>query len=383
MLAIAGVQLRLLLRQRLSVFWLVVAPLLFVFVLGVQFGGGQAPRLAVVGGQDGPVARQLVDALATDDRFEVVRPADVDALRADVERGIVHAGLVIPAGLDSVVGDGGQVGVTYLARPKSPLAADLRVWVQAVIGEQAALVRAAQAATAEGAGTFPDNLARAATVPVAGIAVDATTVGEAPIPDGINPFALLAPSMLLLYVFLTSLTAAIRMIENRRRGITRRMYATATGIGTIVAGEALGRFGIALVQGLIVMAGSALFFGVDWGSPLGAAALLVLFCLTASGLAMLLGAGLRHENQALGIGLGLGLGLGAVGGAMVPLELLSDTSQHLARLTPHAWAYQGFTELVRHGGGIGDIAPQLGALAGFAAVLFALGARQLRRSIVR
>ena len=46
------------------------------------------------------------------------------------------------------------------------------------------------------------------------------------------------------------------LIETRRLGL---------------AGEALGHFAIALVQGLIVMIGSALIFGVNWGNPFGAA----------------------------------------------------------------------------------------------------------------
>lgn len=382
-LAIAGLQLRRLFRYRFNIFWVVVAPLLFVFVLGVLFGGGQPPRLGVVSAGDGPVTERLVAALGTDDRFELVELASVDKLRDDVERGTVQAGLLIPSGLDAELAGGGQATVDYLARPENPLAADLGVWVQAVVNQQAALARAAQVATAQGAGTFPQNLDRSGTVEVPGVEVSASTTGETAFPDGINRFAVLAPSMLLLYIFLTSLTAALGMIEARQRGLTGRIYATPTPAGALVAGEALGRFGIALTQGLVVMVGSALLFGVDWGSPPGAVALLVLFCLVASGVAMLLGAVFGNEGAARGVALGLGLGLAAVGGVMVPLEVLGDPARALARFTPHAWAYEGFAELVRRGGGIADIALPLGVLAGFAVVLFTLGVWQLRRSIVR
>jgi ABC-2 type transport system permease protein len=111
-------------------------------------------------------------------------------------------------------------------------------------------------------------------------------------------------------------------------------------------------------------------------------ALLLLFCLVGSGAAMLLGAVFRNEGPALGTSLGLGLGLAAVGGAMMPLEIMGEPVRTIAKFTPHSWGYEGFAELVRHGGGIVDIAPQLGVLAAFAAVLFALGAWQLRRAIV-
>ncbi|WP_412538085.1 ABC transporter permease [Longispora sp. K20-0274] len=382
-LAIAGVQLRRLFRYKFNIFWVVIAPLLFVFMLGVMLNGGHTPKLGLVVVGDGPMTRQLTAALRTDGRFSVENRDDAERLRSDVEHGVLHAGLVIPAGLDDQLRSGSPAQVGFVSRPNDPFASDLAVWAQSVVNQQSALARAARVATAEGAATFPQNLDRAMTTDVAGVTVATSTVGKATFPTGLNPFALMAPSMLLMYIFLTSLTAALRMIEARRLGITRRMYATPTPVRTIVAGEALGRFAIALTQGVIVMVGSSVLFGVDWGSPLGAIALLILFSMVGSGVAMLIGATLRGENQALAVSLALGLGLAALGGTMVPLEVLSPTRQLIARFTPHAWAYEGFAEIVRRGGGFVDILPQLGALAGFAVVLFTLGAWQLRRSIVR
>lgn len=381
-LTIAELELRRLFRQRLNAFWLVLAPLLFVLVLGVLLGGGHSPRLAVVHDDQDPMARELVAALAADGRFEVVQLDNPTTLRAQVERGQAQAGLMIPPGLAAQVHRGDQTMITLLARPDDVRGAELSLWAEAVINQQGVLVNAARFAAEQGAGTLPDNLAQATTLDTPQVTVVSTTTGVASFPDGLNPFAVMAPSLLLMYVFLTSLTAAQRMIEARRRGILTAMYATPTPVNAIVAGEALGRFGIALAQGLIVMLGSALLFGVDWGDPTGAALLLVSFCLVGSGAAMLLGSLLRSEGPAMGVAIGAGLGLAALGGVMVPLEMLDETMRTIALVTPHAWAYNGFSELVRHGGGLRDILPQLGALAGFAVALFAAGIWQLRRSIV-
>lgn len=45
------------------------------------------------------------------------------------------------------------------------------------------------------------------------------------------------------------------------------------------------------------------------------------------------------EQQAVATSLLLGLGLGALGGCMVPLEILSATIRTLAHATPHAWRW--------------------------------------------
>jgi ABC-2 type transport system permease protein len=153
--------------------------------------------------------------------------------------------------------------------------------------------------------------------------------------------------------------------------------------GTILLGEAAGRIGVALVQGLIIMLGSGLLFGVRWGDPLGAAALLLAFALVGGGAAMLLGSVLRTEQQAVSLGLLLGLGMAAIGGAMLPLDLFSGTMRQVAHLTPHAWALDGFAVLLRRDGTLLDILPQLGVLAAIAAALLALGSWRLRAALTR
>jgi ABC-2 type transport system permease protein len=79
----------------------------------------------------------------------------------------------------------------------------------------------------------------------------------------------------------------------------------------------------------------------------------------------------------------LSIGLGALGGCMLPLELFSPTMQTVAHITPHAWALDGYAELLRRGGTTIDILPELGVLVAYAAVLFALAAWRLRVAIIR
>jgi ABC-2 type transport system permease protein len=159
------------------------------------------------------------------------------------------------------------------------------------------------------------------------------------------------------------------------------MLATPTPIGTIVVGEGLGRLAVAATQALLIMLGSAIFFGVRWGDPLGAVVLVTAFALVSSGGGMLLGAVARTPQQSLGVGLLAGLGLAAVGGTMLPLELFSPTMRTIAHLTPHAWAAEGFAILVRRGGVLTDILPQVGVLAATAFALLTIAAWRLRRTL--
>lgn len=378
--AIALLNLRRVFKDRTNVFFVLVAPFLLILVLGQLFGGGQQLTLGVVAGA-GPMEERLVAALGSGARISVERLGTERELREAVERGRVHAGVVVPSGYDAGLRAGRPVAVRYLIRATDPRAHDVGAWVRSVVPQEGVVVRAAQFGVEQGAGSF-DALVKAADgAQVPGIEVRVSTAGKAVFPEGLGAFSISAPPQLLMFVFFTSLTAAIGLVETRMMGISRRMYATPTPARTIVLGEALGRVVIALVQGATIMIGSALLFDVGWGQPLGATAVLVVFSLVGAGAAMLLGSAFRTPGPPSSLAMILGLGLAALGGSMMPLESFGGVLRAIAYLTPHAWGYDAFAGLIRHGAGLTDIAPQLGVLAAFAAVLFALGTWRLRRAL--
>ncbi|MGW0806380.1 ABC transporter permease [Nonomuraea sp. NPDC002799] len=383
---IAWINLVRLFRDRTNIFFVVIFPIVLITVLGLSFGSGFGPRLGVAGGT-GPHGAELVAALERSGRMEVTRLGSDAEARTAVEQGGLSGALLIPEGYDRALESFTPITLPYVGR-NEPDALTLGAVVRSVITQ---VTMPARAAAYVRDGSFDDLVARIEAVSVPGVTVAATTTGpttgpttgSAAVSGSVTGFDTAAGSQLLLFVFLTSLTGAATLIETRRLGVSRRMYATPVSSGAIVLGEAAGRVGVALLQGLIIMLGSGLLFGVGWGDPLGAAALLLMFALVGGGAGTLLGAALRTEQQAVALGLLAGLGLAAVGGAMVPIEVFSATMRQVAHVTPHAWALDGFAELLRRDGTIADILPQLGVLAGYAAVLFALGAWRLRAALTR
>ncbi|HET9259824.1 MAG TPA: ABC transporter permease, partial [Acidimicrobiia bacterium] len=215
------------------------------------------------------------------------------------------------------------------------------------------------------------------------IEVDVRAVGEAIFPATLGRFDLGAASNLVLFVFLTALAGSAALILTRQLGISKRMLSTPTPIRSIIVGESLGRFGTALIQGVYIMVLTLIIFQVDWGDPFGAILILVALSGVGAGAGMLLGATFSNEQQAAGVGIMVSLGLAALGGAMFPLDLFPATMQRIAHVTPHAWALDGYAELVRRGGTTMDILPELGVLLTYAVVLLALAAWRLRVVITR
>ncbi len=383
-LAIGVSNIRRMLRERSNIFFVFIFPIGIILLIGAQFGGGVDPAVGLFSADDGQIARNVVSEIEAIDGIDVFQYETEDDLLSAVELGNVQAGVFLPADMDQRAGQGEVVKMGFVSRPDG-FGPQLQSIVGSAVAEVMKPVGAAQFASAETEISFEQALAVASTIADnnTGIEVEVSALGEALFPDTLGQFDMGAAQQLVLFVFLTALAGSAALILTRQLGISQRMLSTPTSIGTIVVGESVGRFGVAMVQGLYIMVLTFLIFRVNWGDPVGAFLILVTFSAVGAGAGILLGATFKNDQQASGIGVMLSIGLAALGGSMLPLELFGPTMQRVAHLTPHAWALDAFAELVRRGGNTVDILPELGVLSLYAAVLLFLAGWRLRVAITR
>ena len=382
-LALGRVNLLRQLRDRSDLFFVFVLPTIIIVALGLQFGGTSRARLGVVAPAGDAAAEILIAAIAEDGAgFDIRRVGDVAALTDQVERGQVEAGIAIPDGFGASLQGTGTVAVQYIGTTDA-LAAGLQAPVSAAVAKLGAVTTATRVAVEEGLGDWrlaeATAVSRYGTVP--GVEVSVTTVGEPGIFAGFSQFTFGASTQLILFMFLTSMTAAGRLVHTKQMGVSRRMVSTPTSVWTIVAGEALGRYLVAILQAAYIIAVTTIAFGVSWGDPFAAGVIIALFGLVAAGAAMLVGALSENGDQASSLGVFAGLALGALGGCMIPWQMMPDVMQSIARVIPHSWALLGLQELVRTGGGISTVLPNIAVLAAFGVVLMGLAGWRFRKAI--
>ena len=370
-------------RDRTDLFFVFALPTIIIVALGLQYGGGNQVRLGVVAPAGDTAATAFVAALGADTSlFEVHAVATTDELRSLVERGRVEAGVIVPDGFATTLAAGQPTTVTYLATTGS-LTTGIRASVESEVARLNAIATAANvAASFVGVPVAAAQPVAAALYPLQpGVTITTQTVGESGPFAGFTQFAFGATTQLILFMFLTSLTAAGRLVYTRRLGVSARMISTPTSATTIVVGEALGRFWIAMLQAVFIVALSALVFGVRWGDPLAAGVIIGLFGIAAAGLALLVGAIARDPDQASSMGVFVGLAFGALGGCMIPFQYMPQAMQSFARLLPHSWAVLGLQSLIRDGGGLGSVLPNVAVLAVWAVGSMALAAWRFRKAI--
>jgi ABC-2 type transport system permease protein len=362
-------------QDRSNYFFLVALPLLILFSLGVAIGGSSEYRVGVVDENPSDASRAVRARMAAVDDLHLVPLASAADLRDDVARRSLDAGWIVVTEADG--------STTY--RWYSPGADDgleLRSIMASAVeeaGVHARVVNVVAASTGTDRAGAESAVDGAADM-VAPITVAVSATGQ----SGDTPATIrsvVAAGQLTLFIFLTSLTGAGYLLSTRQLGVTRRVRAGPVTIPAIVTGEALGRFLVALLQAGIVLFGSMLLFGVDWGAPAAVALLCVAMSLVGAGAAMLLGTVGRSEQQVGAIGLLLSLVLAALGGSMQPLEFFPDALRRVAFVTPHAWMNDALWRILVDGDGLAQVWRSIAVLMTLGAVLLAAASVTLARSL--
>jgi ABC-2 type transport system permease protein len=294
----------------------------------------------------------------------------------------LDAVVVLPAGLDETLTGGGAARISLLVNDS--VLSGQAVWsaVNAVVAEHATMVQAAAFAAEHAGGTVDSQLPTAEQVQVAlprvAVETEAVDADSDYLPLG---FDYSATTLLVLFVFINALAGGAAMIETRKLGIYDRVLAAPVHARDVVLGEALLYLAMALLQSALIVVIGTVLFGVSWGDPLAAGALITVWALVGTGAGMLSGTLFRAAQQASAIGPAIGIALGMLGGCMWPLEIVPPAVRTAGHFTPHAWVIDGWTEVLSRGGGLTDVAGLLAILAGFAVALLVLASLRLRRSL--
>lgn len=385
-LAIAALEIRRFLRERITLFTTILMPSALMLIIGTAFGGGTSALPVGLIDDDGTPASADFAAELEDSALSVTAYTDPDDIARDIRLGFLAAGVHVPAGFaDGLAGDGAEVVMT-LDQTSTDGAA-----VATAINAAAASLGQVPTATRVGvtALELDDAGTRAVVVEVAegvvgtlpAIEVSASTVGPEPVTG--SAFASAMYTQLTLFIFLNGMLAGIPLVESRRLGVARRMLSTPTGVGPHLLGVGLGRWGLGLIQAGILLGLGIGVFDVGVGHWPTALTLVLLWCALGAAVGMLLGAVGRTPDQVVAWSVPLGIGMGMLGGAMWPLEVVPPFMRVIGHLTPHAWAIDAWDAVVNDGARFGGVALELGILAMVTGVLGVVSVGLLRRSLSR
>jgi len=377
---IARNDLRLTVRDRAAFFWMLLLPLLMMWLLGSVNTGddGDEWKIALtVSNRDGGwLGRAFVDELRGD-RVDLREEMPDEATAAEAR----VRSLIIPEGFTENVLAGEQQVLRLEQAPGSDagfgIGAQMHV-VRAITRSIGRLVELADEPTGSEIERDPAERFRALAHRPRLVGLDVSTAGRGTaVPSG---FQQSVPGTLTMIVLMMTLIyGAVFLTIEKRSGMLRRQAGLPVSKAQIFCGKLLGRMLVAGLQLVVLSLAGTLLFGVSWGeAPLGLALLFVSFAFAVAGLSTLLGAVLANAAQASSVGWILSMILAALGGCWWPSEVMPGWLRTASHALPTSWAMDGFHALISFGRGTDAVLLPAAVLLGFGALFSIAGAKLLR-----
>jgi ABC-2 type transport system permease protein len=183
--------------------------------------------------------------------------------------------------------------------------------------------------------------------------------------------AYMAPGMAMMFLMFTVTYGARSLLVENREGTLSRLLIAPTSTANVLGGKFVGIFFTAISQLGILIGGTTLLFGLQWGDALGVILLILAAAFGATGWGVLFAAILKTPGQVAVTGSAVMLIFGLLGGSFFDISLLPSWVQTLNKITPNIWANTGFY-ILSAGGRLKDIQSNILALLVMGLLLFSV-----------
>jgi len=384
-------------RDRASLFFFIVFPFLFIilftFLLGGTYGGDDRIELHLATREAaGGLSHQIIGAMATANE-SLLKPGDpvfiwdkdYYAARQAVEEGELPGFLAFPADFTEAVMSGSDTNLEIFANAGATYERAALNSIAGAIYSQISTNKVVIDATVRllvSSGAIPADeesidlavqklMGEAMSGGVMGggesyLAYRIDSIGDV---EAGNPSDYVVPGYLVMFVFFAAAISAERIVWERKNNTLERLLASSVNRGTILGGIYTGTAVKGLVQIIIFWVVGILAFNVDLGlSPLAVIILSILMVIMSAAFSVMLATLARTIRSAASLAVLTSLLLAPLGGCWWPLFLYPEWLQNIAKITPHAWATEGFNKLMLFGADFGDAVPSMVALLVFTVI---------------
>ncbi|MDZ7725604.1 MAG: ABC transporter permease [candidate division KSB1 bacterium] len=367
--------LRLVIRDKSAVIWMLLIPLFYILIFGNSFRSNSSPKdakadLQVWNQDDGLLSQRLLEHLSSENLQIHLQDSFPSSINVRF--------LTIPDSFSARVLANKPVELPFVTKSGTNQEAEATAEMalrKATMRLMADLARLELQNTEPAANQF-EQLDRRASL----VSLHSEYSGKYKIiPSGYNhqvPANIIMFTLIIVFIY-----AGEILMEEREKGMLSRIRLSPISENQFFLGKWTGTTLIGLIQMIILIAAGRFLFDIHYGPSLAAVILLALVfaaCCAAMGLtlAMLV----KRREQLNGIALMTALGMAALSGCWWPIEIVPGWMAVIARILPSGIALRAFHQLISYGHGLHMIIPHLFWLLAFNLSFALLFAFLLRRN---
>jgi len=402
---IAVKDLKIFITDRTSLFFFIIFPFMFIvlfnFLLKDAFNQDTRLTLHVATQETSGISTQILGAMETKDvnslpsgQPVIVWDRDYNADKQAVDKGTLDGFLAFPADFTDAVSSGKQTNLEIYANAgavntRAALNGMANAITSRFVTDTVILHATYQLMTESGASLadidavltkltaqlFAGSTAGAET-PFLTLVTE--TVGEV---KATNPANYVIPGYLVMFVFFAAAVSSTAIVDERDRHTLERLLSTSVTREAIIGGIFTGSVIRGLIQIAIFWVVGILAFKVDLGLSPGAVILLsILMVIMSAAFSVMLATLAKTRRSASSLAVITSLLLAPLGGCWWPLFLYPPWLQTVAKISPHAWATEGFNKLMLFGASAGDAWPSMVALVVFMVIFGGIALWRFRTS---
>jgi len=358
--------LRMFFRDRATLVWAILFPVIFMGLLGLGFGRADAVTFNVgMMDEDSTVwSTALWTTFANKSLpFQLANYTDRDAGLSAVKGGTLDILVIVPQGFG--------VFMENQTAPTGDKNTTLALTAYWGIDEQGSGQVALQTVREVSDAFFRAATNRSMTLGVTPEAVSAQSLGY---------IDFLAPGIVAMAIMQSGVYGlALFIVSSREKRILKRLHATPAGAAYILAGRIVPALLISLVQTGLLLALAVFAFGVHIVGNMAVLIVAALFgALVFISLGFFVSSVSRSADSAENLTGLVTFPMFFLGGVFIPIERLPESVQILAYMMPLTYFSDALRQVMIRGAGFAQIAVDLGVLAAFAAVVFALAVKLFR-----
>ncbi|MDR7080319.1 ABC-2 type transport system permease protein [Neobacillus niacini] len=197
-------------------------------------------------------------------------------------------------------------------------------------------------------------------------AIDSTT-------KPVSSFQYYAAAMGVMFLLMTVVQGVSTMILEKEHEVFKRLLVSNLTYLNYLTGKMIGLIVISLTQAFVIIIGTKVLFGVEWGNSIsGIVVMTFAFVISACGLGVLAGSFIKTEKAFNAAGM-LGTQIfAALGGSMAPLYIFPDWFVSAAKILPNGLALQTYLDLMS-GATLSEIIPAVLGSVALGIFFFAIG----------
>lgn len=356
-------------RDKSVIIFAIVVPLALMGAMNLVMGDAmdmdlETATVSVSAPEDDQLASALVQALPEVGLEVDLTRTSAEEVQARAESGKAKLGLIIPEGFGESLMAGEPVEVQAIEGDGSGLETGVLLSVVQGFLDRAGATAVTTSAGAE-LGLAPAQLGEVAQHVSTGESTVQLVEGQAS-NEQLDPKGSLVAGQAGLFLMFTVSFGVLGLLAEREFGTLARLRSMPMNPVLVVLSKMLSSFVLGVVATSLLLTTGGLLFGVDFGSPLPIAALIVCAVIATTSLTFIVVRLAKTTEQATIIQTILAMVLGIAGGAFFPMSG-GGVLGTILDLNPVAALIRGLG-ITSGGGGLADIGAPVLIMLGFAVV---------------